>query len=406
MKKHYNVILANAAINNGNRGCVALSVSAMMLIDRLLEQHDIDYTLYLCNSGFGGRKEHSICINGKEIKYIDAPNPITFSYVDKLKQIIRCKQIRKDKKIFKDADFVLDIGQGDSFSDIYGKGRFDTIFKSYLMADKYKKPLCILPQTIGPYNNQEIRKRAARGILNAKMVLVRDKQSYDFAKQLLPEKEVHEIIDMAFFLPYTKKQFAKDYIHVGLNISALLWNGGYTGDNQFGLKEDYRQVVRAIIDYFLTIPNVKIHLIPHVVGGERNIENDYEVSYDICEKYSNDRLILSPLFLDPVIAKSYIAGLDFFMGARMHATIGAFSSGVPVVPMAYSRKFNGLFEDTLDYHFITDLKVQTKDETLAIIEDAFNKRSELKEIINDRMNTIVKEREQLIYDELRKFFKL
>lgn len=406
MKKHYNVILANATINNGNRGCVALSVSAMMLIDRLLEQHDIDYTLYLCNSGFGDRKEHSICINEKEIKYIDAPNPITFSYVDKLKQIIRYKQARQDKKIFKDADFILDIGQGDSFSDIYGKGRFDMIFKSYLIASKYKKPFCILPQTIGPYNNQEIRKRATRGINNAKIVLVRDKQSLDFTQQLLPGKEVHEIIDMAFFLPYTKKQFAKDYIHVGLNISALLWNGGYTGDNQFGLKEDYKQVVRAIIDYFLTIPNVKIHLIPHVVGGERHIENDYEVSYDICETYSNDRLILSPLFLDPVIAKSYIAGLDFFMGARMHATIGAFSSGVPVVPMAYSRKFNGLFEDTLDYHFITDLKVQTKDETLAIIEDAFNKRSELKEIINDRMNTIVKEREQLIYDELRKFFKL
>ena len=90
----------------------------------------------------------------------------------------------------------------------------------------------------------------------------------------------------------------------------------------------------------------------------------------------------------------------------MHATIGAFSAGVPVVPMAYSRKFNGLFVDTLNYHFMADLKVQTNEEILATVKDAFYKKSELIAIIINRMNTIVKEREDLLYSELRKLFKL
>ena len=74
--------------------------------------------------------------------------------------------------------------------------------------------------------------------------------------------------------------------------------------------------------------------------------------------------------------------------------------------VAYSRKFNGLFEDTLDYHYMTDLKKQAADEVLSTIKDAFEKRSELKDIIHNRMSTTVKEREQLLYDDLRKFFSL
>ena len=33
----------------------------------------------------------------------------------------------------------------------------------------------------------------------------------------------------------------------------------------------------------------------------------------------------------------------------MHACIGAFSAGVPVIPIAYSRKFIGLFGGVLEY---------------------------------------------------------
>lgn len=46
--------------------------------------------------------------------------------------------------------------------------------------------------------------------------------------------------------------------------------------------------------------------------------------------------------------------MDVFIGARMHATIGAFSSGVATIPTAYSRKFNGLYEG-LQYPYVVDL---------------------------------------------------
>ena len=149
-----------------------------------------------------------------------------------------------------------------------------------------------------------------------------------------------------------------------------------------------------------------MHIIPHVVEGERGIENDYEVSYGIWREYNNANLVLAPFALGPIEIKSYIAGMDFFMGARMHATIGAFSSGVPVIPMAYSRKFNGLFVDTLQYDAMVDMKTMNNNLILSEITKNFANRSNLKEMINERMTGIVAERRKMLVEDLNTFFNL
>ena len=64
------------------------------------------------------------------------------------------------------------------------------------------------------------------------------------------------------------------------------------------------------------------------------------------------------------------------MGARMHACIAAFSAGVPVMPIAYSRKFQGLFS-TLGYDPIVDCAAMTTDDAFARIIDGFDRRERL-----------------------------
>lgn len=60
----------------------------------------------------------------------------------------------------------------------------------------------------------------------------------------------------------------------------------------------------------------------------------------------------------------------------MHACIAAFSTGVPVVPLAYSRKFNGLFT-SLGYHWLADGKVLTTTQAVQAILDGFKRRRTL-----------------------------
>ena len=401
-----NIILANSSMVSGNRGCVALTISTMFIIDEILSQNSISYEFYLPQSGHNEYKEYEINIGDKILKYMSIPDISGVNVRSKIKNLVKYKRFCYVAEIYKKADYIFDIGQGDSFADIYGKSRFDWIFAQYKLGKKYNKPYCILPQTIGPFDNPQIRKLAVKGISWAKCIMARDKQSVDYVKSLIPSCNISEVIDVAFFMPYKKKIFDSSFINVGVNISALLWNGGYTRNNQFGLKCDYQKLIVEIIKYFLSIDNVKVHLIPHVVGGERHIENDYAVSYDLCEEFKNTNLILAPLFLDPIIAKGYIAGMDFFMGARMHSTIAAFSSGVPVVPMAYSRKFNGLFVDTLKYPCVADLKNEDNNSILNQIKDKFQNRHNLKEIIKNRQDTIIKERKEILSNEIKHFLNI
>lgn len=82
-------------------------------------------------------------------------------------------------------------------------------FSEYKLARKFNIPLCILPQTIGPFNDKGLRKKAVGGIRSAECVMVRDKQSAEYVKSLLPNMDISEIIDVAFFMPYEKKTLIK-----------------------------------------------------------------------------------------------------------------------------------------------------------------------------------------------------
>lgn len=401
-----NIILANTTLYNGNRGCVALAVTAMSIIDKIFRDAGEECKFYLTDSGV---TEKGVCqykADGLQTLSFTPCGHFPLGAKTLVKNVLKTKGL--GAKVFKDADFILDIGQGDSFADIYGKQRFENIDDIHRAARLLGKPYCLLPQTIGPFKDGSIRNKAVKSIEKGTLVMTRDRQSLDYVHEIAPnQKNVREYIDVAFFMPYKKIDFSKDYVHVGLNISALLWHGGYTRDNQFGLKDDYQHIVRSLIDYFLSQPNVMLHLIAHVVVAERHIENDYAVCYDLWMEYGrNPRLVLAPLALTPIDVKGYIAGMDFFMGARMHATIGAFSAGVPVVPMAYSRKFNGLFIDTLQYPYLADLKTASETDVLDIVKDSFNKRDELKSIIDERMNGVVKERGEMMTEDLKQFFGL
>jgi polysaccharide pyruvyl transferase WcaK-like protein len=113
---------------------------------------------------------------------------------------------------------------------------------------------------------------------------------------------------------------------------------------------------------------------------------------------------VAPDFKSPSEAKSFIAAMDFFTGARMHACIAAFSSGVPVVPFAYSRKFNGLFS-SLQYEFVADGRFVTTEEATAQVLYGLENIATLKVAV-DRGNSIARNKLQKYEDYLAQLFLL
>lgn len=150
--------------------------------------------------------------------------------------------------------------------------------------------------------------------------------------------------------------------HVALNVSGLLYAGGYSGGNQFGLALDYKALVDALIDDLTARSDVVVWLVPHVYRITKpGLESDLAVSRALVA--ADPRLQLAPLFYNAREAKTFFAAMDLVIAARMHAAIAAVSSGVPCVPLSYSVKFQGLF-NSLGYAFTVDLRTTGQEEAL------------------------------------------
>ena len=141
---------------------------------------------------------------------------------------------------------------------------------------------------------------------------------------------------------------------IGFNVSGLLYNGGYNRKNYFGLSFDYKAFVDKLLEKLVADNRFEVHMLPHVNTEVNPVDDDYAVCVLLARKYGCH---VAPRYDSPVDAKGYIAGMDLFTGARMHSTIGAISSGVPVIPVAYSRKFNGLY-GSLEYPWLIDAKAK------------------------------------------------
>ncbi|MBW8812423.1 MAG: polysaccharide pyruvyl transferase family protein [Caulobacterales bacterium] len=277
-------------------------------------------------------------------------------------------------------DCILDIGMGDSFTDIYGAKRFGFLFLSKLIAEGLRVPLLFSPQTIGPFSKQPQTALAAHTMRRAVAVVARDPQSFAAIKKMAPGARAVQSIDVAFRLPFERPPRAADgFDEIGVNISGLLFNGGYTGANEFGLQVDYAELMRRFVAEMLKRPRTRVHLISHVTGNALPMDDDGRVADRLVAEFPG--AIRVPNFPSPSAAKSCIAGLDFLVAGRMHACIAAYSSGVAVAPVAYSRKFSGLFQGVLGYEYGVPVSGMSTDEALAYLIGCVNERAPLQEAV-------------------------
>lgn len=309
--------------------------------------------------------------------YLPKDLPITIGSRISIKQMLTGQSAFL--KELEACDFVLDIGEGDSFADIYGIKRYLFLIVSKLAVLFKGKPLILSPQTIGPFDYWFTRLIATCVMKRCKRVFARDGLSSAYLLQCGVVDNADEVVDVAFRLPFTQsKHDASTKVHIGLNVSGLLYSGGYTKNNQFGLTLDYQALTQDLIKYWTSDPNNQVWLIPHVIPDDLPVEDDRKAIAQLALAFPTVKA--APSFNSPSEAKSFISGMDFVTGARMHACIAAFSSGVAVVPLAYSRKFNGLFS-SLNYAWVADGKVMDTHTAFSKIVDGFNQRAALKKEI-------------------------
>ncbi len=269
-------------------------------------------------------------------------------------------------------DLMLDIGAGDSFADIYPDKRFAYIIATKQLCLWRGIPLVLAPQTIGPFTRQPHRALAAHIMRRARAVFARDSLSFDAIRSIAPKARAHQAIDVAFALPW-QPITRQPGTRVGINVSGLLYAGGYGGRNDYGMTVDYAEFNSRLIAELLQ-RGATVELIAHVTSPVAR-DDDLTAARSLHARFPET--VLVPAFPSPSAAKSHISGLDFVVAGRMHASIAAWSAGVPVLPVSYSRKFEGLY-GTLNYPWLIPAQGMTTDDAIARAIAAFDARDSIR----------------------------
>lgn len=122
---------------------------------------------------------------------------------------------------------------------------------------------------------------------------------------------------------------------IGINISPMIISNEKSAGMAY---ENYKRLVR----YILLETDAIVALIPHVVWASND---DRTVLRRLYDDFNHDpRLVLVEDHTAPEL-KYIISQCSFFVGARTHATIAAYSTCVPTLVVGYSVKARGIARD-------------------------------------------------------------
>ncbi len=228
----------------------------------------------------------------------------------------------------KDARIALSVG-GDNYC--YGNTSFYAHLNQAYQKAGYKTVLwgCSVEPTA-------VCGDTAKDLARYDAIVARESITYEALKAVNPNTVLAP--DPAFFMEpqlcALDKRLESGNV-IGINVSPMI----ISNESSQGITvKNYLTLIQTILDE----TDAYIALIPHVVW-ERN--DDRTILRQLYEKFGqNERLILVEDHNAPEL-KYIISKCRFFVGARTHATIAAYSTCVPTLVVGYSVKARGIARD-------------------------------------------------------------
>lgn len=215
------------------------------------------------------------------------------------------------------------------------------------------------------------------------IVTARESITLENFNKVLDENKVCYFPDPAFVmepkecsLPYGWK----DGYMIGINVSALVTRSKYGSNQEIVLKSYFK-----LIDYILKNTELSIILVPHVMQGA-----DLSVLRVLYERFVETKrvILIENEFLKAPELKYVISKCRFFIGARTHSTIAAYSSCVPTIVIGYSVKSRGIARDlfgTEDNYVIPVSDLGTQKELVDAFKWLQANENEIRQHLNEIM---------------------
>lgn len=318
---------------SGNHGCEAIVRSTCKILRE--EFGDVDITLASGNTN----EDREYGVN-EVARLINEKNPVSKISLPYINAYLNLK-LRKDgleaeklayRKTFYNVDkdtIAFSIG-GDNYC-YPGYERF-TMLHNMLRERNIKTVLwgcSVEPSKINEFIKEDL--------INYDLIIARESLTYDALKSIGANVKLYP--DPAFQLNKIEKDLPANFKEnntVGINISPMIIrnevNHGVTMKNY-----------RKLIEYILENTDMNVALIPHVIWEDNN--DDRIPSRELYEKFKSTNRVSLLEDNNCEVLKGYISRCRFFIGARTHATIAAYSTNVPTLVIGYSVKAKGIAKD-------------------------------------------------------------
>lgn len=312
---------------SGNRGCEAIVRGTKKILDNYgLElfssetQQDLDVHL---NEVCEVRKERKE-INRLSLNYLKAF--ISFNLLnDKaaFDKITFSRVIQASKN-----SISLSIG-GDNYC--YGDPQYIYLVNREMKKNGTKTVLwgCSVEE-------QNITSDMKKDLESYNLIVARESITYDSLIKINKNTVLYP--DPAFQLPVELLPLPKKFKEnntVGINISPMIIDN----ENESGVTlNNYIKLIQYIIDH----TDMQIALIPHVIWSSNDDRKPLDLLYNMFE--DSGRIVKLEGYSACKI-KGYISRCRFFIGARTHSTIAAYSTCVPTLVVGYSVKAKGIAKD-------------------------------------------------------------
>jgi colanic acid/amylovoran biosynthesis protein len=233
-----------------------------------------------------------------------------------------------------DADALLDIS-GYAFGDKWGWRLARNLAARAASYRRRGKPVILLPQMLGPFDDPRVRAMFARLKEHADVVYARDRVSLHCARNAGGRTDNVRIApDITVFCdasPRTAPLAERGYVCFVPN-TRMLDKGRDLG---WG---DYVSLMQAAGREVIA-RGLRVAMVVHDSAG-----SDAALAERMTAGLDRTRcdLYVEP---DPVRIKQFIGGARLLVGSRFHSIVGALSTGVPAVTLGWAHKYDALLED-------------------------------------------------------------
>ncbi|MBX9888370.1 MAG: polysaccharide pyruvyl transferase family protein [Flavobacteriaceae bacterium] len=165
---------------------------------------------------------------------------------------------------------------------------------------------------------------------------------------------------------------------IGFNYSPLVWKKN----------EASHEAALDLVQHILNTTSMTIAFTPHVID-EGN--DDYACLLEFYNKFKDTgRVLILPNTCNAIQYKGYIARMRYFIGARTHATIAAYSSCVPTMVLGYSVKSKGIATDIFGTEkLVLSLEeIASTEKLIAKFDEMVAEETQLKTLLQKRIPAI------------------